>query len=129
LQQHEVTAGGLYMSHSDYLASFAMGKADTATLEINWRDGRRSTMTVRPNRVYEISEGTAPSAQRPPPSAQRPALFEDVTPQLAGHKHVEDVFDDWDRQYLLPNALSQLGPGVAWFDLDRDGYEDLLIGS
>jgi hypothetical protein len=31
--------------------------------------------------------------------------------------------------FLLPNALSQLGPGVTWFDLDRDGNEDLLIGT
>ena len=25
--------------------------------------------------------------------------------------------------------LSQLGPGVAWFDLDGDGHDDLIIGS
>ena len=48
---------------------------------------------------------------------------------LAGHAHTEDPFDDWGRQFLLPDALSQLGPGVAWFDLDRDGDEDLVIGS
>jgi hypothetical protein len=35
-QVHEVVAGGLYMSHSDYEASFAMGKADSATLVIDW---------------------------------------------------------------------------------------------
>lgn len=136
LQQREVVAGGLYMSHSDYLASFAMGKADTATLEIDWRDGRHSVIHgVRPNRLYEITTATAApgdSAARHAPASGHPgdsALFEDATRQLGGHSHVEDVFDDWDRQYLLPFALSQLGPGVAWFDLDRDGYEDLLIGS
>jgi hypothetical protein len=41
----------------------------------------------------------------------------------------DEPFDDFARQPLLPNKLSQLGPGVAWFDLDNDGYEDLLIGS
>ena len=45
VQQREVVVGGLYMSHSDYEASFAMGKADSATLIIDWRDGRR-TVTV-----------------------------------------------------------------------------------
>ncbi|HEV8497946.1 MAG TPA: CRTAC1 family protein, partial [Gemmatimonadaceae bacterium] len=45
LQQREVVVGGIYMSHSDYEASFAMGKADSATLVIDWRDGRRTTIT------------------------------------------------------------------------------------
>ena len=33
------------------------------------------------------------------------------------------------RQPLLPNRLSQLGPGVAWHDIDGDGNDDLIIGS
>jgi hypothetical protein len=132
LQSHEVTAGGIYLSHSDYLASFAMGKADTATLEVDWRDGRRSVIHgVRPNRQYEISAGSATRrvGESAVTAAEPPRMFDDATSQLGGHAHVENQFDDWDRQYLLPRALSQLGPGVAWFDLDRDGYEDLLIGS
>jgi hypothetical protein len=48
---------------------------------------------------------------------------------LGGHVHVENEFDDWDRQFLLPNALSQSGPGVSWYDLDRDGTEDLIVGT
>jgi len=133
LQQREVVVGGIYMSHSDYEASFAMGKADSATLVIDWRDGRRTAIAgVRPNRLYEITTATA--TQRPATdslattSAALP-LFEDATAQLHGHTHTENAFDDWDRQFLLPNALSQLGPGVAWFDLDRDGSEDLIVGT
>src|SRR5262249_11838832 len=33
------------------------------------------------------------------------------------------------RQPLLPFKLSQLGPGVAWFDIDGDGHDDLVIGT
>jgi enediyne biosynthesis protein E4 len=132
LQAHEVVAGGLYMSHSDYQASFAMGKSDSATLEIDWRDGRQTRiMGVKPNRMYEITETTsdaalAPAAER---AAPQPTLFEDVTPMLGGHTHVDPAYDDWERQFLLPNSLSQLGPGVSFFDYDRDGHEDLLIGT
>ncbi|MGE5100553.1 MAG: FG-GAP-like repeat-containing protein, partial [Deltaproteobacteria bacterium] len=134
LQQREVVVGGLYMSHSDYEASFAMGKADSATLVVDWRDGRRTTISgVRPNRLYEITTATA--TQRPPidslakAAASAPTLFEDATAQLHGHVHTENTFDDWDRQFLLPNALSQLGPGIAWFDLDHSGSEDLIVGT
>jgi hypothetical protein len=129
VQQHEVQVGGLYMSHSDYLASFAMAKADSATLVVDWRDGRRSTITgVRPNRLYEITTAGAVAPRDSTRVAVQP-LFEDATPALHGHAHTENTFDDWDRQFLLPNALSQLGPGVAWFDYDRDGNEDLIVGT
>jgi hypothetical protein len=129
LQQSEVTAGGLYMSHSDYERTFAMGRADSATLEVEWRDGSRTLLhNVRPNRLYEITTATAatPAPIEPVVAA---TLFEDATPALGGHVHQDTTFDDWDRQFLLSNSLSQLGPGVTWFDIDRDGDEDLVIGA
>ena len=129
LEQKEVAAGGLYLSHSDYLASFATGRASQVSLEVTWRSGRRTLIgDARPNRLYQIQEADsalAPDSVTPAPTP----LFEDVTAELGGHTHHENEFGDWDRQYLLPDALSQLGPGVAWFDLDRDGDEDLLVGT
>lgn len=139
IQDREVVAGGLYLSHSDYTASFAMGASDSATLVVTWRDGRRTTIAdVRPNREYEIrAEGAAPrtSATEMLPSAVPSAeavprpIFADATSELGGHRHTETPFDDWQVQFMLPNALSQLGPGVTWFDLDRDGDEDLIVGA
>jgi hypothetical protein len=130
VQEREVEAGGLYMSHSDYEAAFAMGLADTATLVVDWRDGRRTTVGgVRRNREYEISDSTAVATPAVDTMATTPPLFEDATTQLGGHAHVDPAFDDWERQFLLPNSLSQLGPGVAWFDYDRDGDEDLIVGA
>ncbi len=129
IQRHEVTAGGLYLSHSDYLASFATGAADSVTITVDWRDGRRTVITdARPNRLYEITTATAtlPTALD---SVAHPALFADASALLGGHRHSEQPYDDWARQFLLPNALSQGGPGVAWFDLDRDGDEDLVVGA
>jgi hypothetical protein len=134
IQTKEITAGGLYLSHSDHLASFAMGtgSSDSARLVIDWRDGRRSVISgVRSNRLYEITAATATSHSTTDTvrSAANVSLFEDATSQLGGHSHTEPSFDDWDRQLLLPNSLAQLGPAVAWFDYDRDGDEDLLVGA
>jgi hypothetical protein len=106
-----------------------MADADSATLVVDWRDGRRTTISdVRPNRLYEITPATS-APYTDPAGAAQPTLFEDASAQLGGHSHAEAVFDDWERQFLLPNSLSQLGPGVAWFDSDRDGDEDLFIGA
>ncbi len=62
------------------------------------------------------------------PTDPSPPIFEDVSERL-NHTHHEDPFDDFGRQPLLPRRLSQLGPGVAWFDLDGDGWDDLAVGS
>lgn len=133
LEEREITAGGLYLSHSDYLATFATGSAGSVQVEITWRDGNRTVLdSVQSNRLYEVREqglGTRGSVK---PEARTPnpePLFEDATSLLGGHVHTENSFDDWGRQYLLPDALSELGPGVAWFDVDRSGFESLIIGS
>jgi hypothetical protein len=55
-------------------------------------------------------------------------LFQDLS-HLLNHTHHEDPFDDFARQFLLPNMLSHLGPGATWADLDGDGFDDLLIGT
>src|SRR5262249_48519626 len=61
-------------------------------------------------------------------NGQLTTLFQDVS-SLLQHNHHEDPFDDFARQPLLPNRLSQLGPGVTWADLDGDGWDDLIIAS
>ncbi|MBI2404054.1 MAG: VCBS repeat-containing protein, partial [Gemmatimonadetes bacterium] len=136
LQQREVIAGGLYLSSSEALLTFATGTAQEVAIEVDWRDGRRSAIQgAVPNRLYEIDQAhAAPPAYTSPnrtlPTSPFPVpLFEDVTDQLGGHRHVEPYFDDYARQLLLPNAFSQLGPGVAWDDVDGDGREDLIVGA
>lgn len=133
-QEREVTAGGLYLSHSDYLVSFGAGRAGSVTIEVRWRNGGTSEVRgAQPNRLYEIREDGA----RPAPVTQSSAgstagaprpLFEDASAML-GHRHHEAPFNDYARQPLLPADLSRLGPGISWIDLDRDGREELLIGT
>jgi hypothetical protein len=128
-QEREVAAGGQYLSSSEALLTFATGTADEVTIEVDWRDGRRTLIEgAHPNRLYEIDQtSTLPASDTPPDLT--PTLFQDISDQLGGHRHVEPYFDDFARQPLLPNAFSQLGPGVAWFDVDGDGLEDLIVGA
>lgn len=131
-QSQEIMAGGRYVSGDDPMRVFAAGQAAQLDIEVTWRNGHHSRLTnAQPNRIYEIDEATATAPTQPPaaphPSAP-PPWFEDASDQL-GHTHVEPLFDDFRRQPLLPLRLSQLGPGVAWFDLDADGRDELLIGT
>ena len=132
-QKHEITCGGSYLSGSDNVRTFATGPSpQTLTLRVTWRSGRRNDIPdVKPNRIYEIREDPTAPANRPPNLSREsvpPAIFEDVS-HLLSHRHHEEAFDDFERQPLLPRKLSQNGPGVAWFDFNSDGWEDLIIGS
>jgi len=126
IQSREVTAGGLYLSSSETLYTFATGDAPAITIEVEWPSGAITTIQdAVANALYEIDEPPVPSVPPVPPVPPVP-LFTDVSYLLA-HQHIDADYDDFARQPMLPNRLSQLGPGVAWSDLDRDGYEDLAI--
>jgi hypothetical protein len=128
-QQQELIAGGRYLSSDDSVRSFAAGSADRAmTLDVQWPDGKHSIVqNARANRLYEINE-TDSTALNAAAKTNEPPLFEDVS-ALIGHVHHDDLFDDFTRQPLIANKLSQPGPGVCWFDLDGDGFDDLFIGA
>jgi len=128
-QDQEMICGGRYLSSDEAMRVFAAGSAtNQLAIEVTWRSGLRSVVSnAKPNRIYEIAESGATKASSPARPEMKP-LFEDVSP-LIQHRHVEEPFNDFDRQPLLPWRLSQLGPGVAWHDVDHDGWEDLVIGS
>jgi hypothetical protein len=79
--------------------------------------------------LYEIDELHADGRWTTPTDSLGAGLFENATSLLGGHVHVDSIFDDYRRQPLLPNKLSQLGPGLSWIDVDGDGREDLVVGA
>lgn len=128
-QSQEILCGGRYLSGDDAMRTFAAGNlTNELNIEVIWRNGRRSRVArARANRLYEIEEAASLPAA-PPSQRQSTPLFAEVS-ALIGHTHRDEPFDDFSRQPLLPRKLSQLGPGVGWFDLDTNGWEDLMISS
>ncbi len=135
-QQQEVIAGGRYLSSDQAMRVFAAGsETNVLAIEVNWRSGRRSVVSgVKANQLVELNEpndGASPSIALPVEGRGKQHLqpfFEDVSARL-NHTHVEEPFDDYTRQPLLPRKLSQPGPGVSWCDVDGDGLDDILIAS
>ena len=129
-QTAEVICGGRYLSGVDPESVFGTGSvAGEMRIEVRWRSGSMSVVKgVQRNRVYEVDEaGAEPSPAQVLPSVEVP-MFEDAS-KLLGHHHHETDFNDYQRQPLLPFKLSQLGPGVAWVDLEGNGHDNLAIGT
>lgn len=129
VQTQEMIAGGRYLGSDDPIRAFAAGSpTHRATVEVLWRSGRRTRLTeVEANQVLEIKEPADPPARPPRPAAPVP-FFEDRS-RVLGHQHVDQPFDDFAHQPLLPHSLAYPGPAALWFDFNNDGWEDLLLGA
>jgi len=142
-QEQEIHCGAGYASGSDTLVVFGTGDKKTGLkLEITWRNGGKTVVdNVEPNNRYVVRETkTAENSPRPEPTRDSISHFTIADRELApakrnfgniepGHYHIDQAFDDFERQSLLPNRLSQLGPSVVWADINGDGHEDLMVGS
>lgn len=131
-QSQEMISGGRYLASDAAMRVFAAGTLDRPlTIEVNWRSGHRSVIKdVSGNRIYRIVESESEIDDGLASTTARDAvpLFEDVSDQL-DHEHRDAPYNDFVRQPALSQSLSNLGPGVAWLDLNGDHRDDLVIGS
>src|SRR6185436_8597317 len=120
-QGQEMICGGRYLSCDQATRVFA-ADPDSRTpmrLEVRWRNGAHSTVTgVLTNRIYEISQpaSTGRVDVIPVVRSEPKPILADVS-SLISHAHSEEMYDDWERQPMLPRRLSRLGPGLSWHDL------------
>ncbi|NNF38865.1 MAG: hypothetical protein HKN71_09360, partial [Gemmatimonadetes bacterium] len=147
-QSKEIIAGGTYLSGSDPAVVFAPGAAGSGTasgaavdgpfmLEVAWPGGARTVVEgVRANRIYEIYESGAVAVAAPDQDAAGASMAMDADVMTIGlfgeapvdHVHAENAYPDFSYQPLHPYRLSRLGPGMAWFDGDGDGVDELFVG-
>jgi hypothetical protein len=125
IQTQEMISGGRYLSCDDSMRVFAAGTAPL-NCEITWPTGKKSTFTnLPPNRVYTfVEQGSGPNSVKSLPTVP---FFKDVS-ALLSDRHLDAAFDDYARQPLLPYSLSTQGPGMACYDFNGDGLDDLVHG-
>ena len=126
VQSQEMISGGRYLSSDDSLRVFAM-PSGPAKLKVIWPNrGETVINQVEPNRFYWVNYNPtqAKRAQiKKPTPLFKPIDFPDAK------RHLETVGNENQNQPLVPWTLGRDGPGVAWGDLDSDGWEDLAIGN
>ena len=123
-QSRYVTLTRGYMASGESISHFGLGSEEKIIeLSVQWPSGHIQIFKdLLANQFYTITEpGKEPQSA---PKTEKKKLFTPLKSSLAGLKHKETLYDDYAVQPLLPQKHSQLGPGMAWGDIDNDGDDD-----
>lgn len=117
-----------YQSSVDYILHFGIGKQQTIQqVKVLWSsDSATVVMAPAVNTTIAIAKKDAVKTRAASPAP--PTLFADIAPEGIPFRHQENFYVDFKHDYLMPYALSRLGPKMAKADVNKDGLEDVFIG-
>ncbi len=57
-------------------------------------------------------------------------VLKDITASIGiNYRHEENLFNEFDREPLIPHMISTEGPALAVADINHDGLEDVFVGA
>lgn len=129
-QMQELTLTRGFQSSVAPEIHFGVKKLDSISLiKIIWPNGKVSEKrNIKANQTlvidYKDSKVTVPE------TLDTKKLFETAnTNNLnVAYEHIENSFDDYYKEPLLPHKTSMLGPGITVADVNGDSLDDFYIG-
>ena len=131
LQYFETTGSRGMYSTSEQMVHFGLGQVTTIdSVTVKWSDGATQTIK-RPivDGIITVDYSLAKLKLHDKLNTGGEHKYQNITDQVSIEvAHVENDFDDYQLQVLLPHKMSTYGPGLATGDVNGDGNEDFYLG-
>lgn len=119
-----------YMSAVEPLVHFGVGDIKMIdSLSLIWPDGKiEKKYNIKTNQrlTVDYKNATFPEIV----STSNQPVFKNNSEYIKlVSRHIENEYDDYKKETLLPHKMSEMGPAVAVGDVNNDGYEDFYIGA
>ncbi|MEQ6118144.1 VCBS repeat-containing protein [Reichenbachiella sp. MALMAid0571] len=130
LQFQELTLTRGYQSSVEPIIHFGTGSNEIIDkVTVTWPDGRQQELfDVSTNQVMLIDykDSVLPKSTVSKPFTP---YFKEVKGEYGlSFTHVENDYNDFEKEPLLPHKMSQFGPGITVGDINGDDLEDVYVG-
>ena len=121
-----------YISSVDPIAHFGVQNSTLIdSVKITWpaTDKTTTIAEIQPNQMLEINQNNSMPKHSLPKTDEHRYFFTKSVVGLDYTHQQENYIDFALSQNIIPHKFSQIGPKMAKGDIDRDGYDDIIIGA
>lgn len=119
-----------YLSSSEPIVHFGLGSVTKIdSLKVNWNDGKVNFLkNIQSNQRLDVDYDDA--VQEKETQYDKKPLFTEYTNAIFPQPftHLENEFNEFEDQILLPHMFSRSGPFIATGDINNDNEEDFYVG-
>ena len=129
LQVQELTLTRGFQSSVPPEMHFGLGQVQQVdSLKVIWPDGK-VTLQNQVNADQMLVLNHAEALTLPTSELKKEDKIFTGSDQLADFRHMENAYDDFLSEILLPHKTSMLGPHMDVGDINGDGRSDIVIGN
>jgi hypothetical protein len=120
------------MSASSTMVHFGLGNDQSIKeLVVTWPGGKTQVLAqpaINKKIILNEKDAVIQTDKSWPFINQTSPILKDVTHAMAlPYSHIEDEFNDFNEQILMPHKVSTQGPKIAVGDVNKDGLEDFYL--